>query len=288
MSAPSPTIAEPIATSSPIPISGAAAAGPTGDYRYHWSMVSSFVLMAALWVALTGCGLWPAMVSPIFLPSPVKVAQTFMTLWTDGYQGSTLVHHMLVSMWRFGAAFILCIVIGVPVGLAMGVNKTVQGLLDPPIEISRPVPKLILLPLLIIWFGIGEASKILIIVLALFPIMSVGAMQAVKGVSKRKINAAYSLGANHRTVFMRVLLPASMPGILTAVRVSIGVGVTMLVGAEMVGTNSGIAWMAMSGADFMRTDVVLVGVLMMALIGYVLDLAIRLLEAKVVHWVGKQ
>ena len=244
--------------------------------------------MAALWVAITGCGLWPAFVSPVFLPSPIKVAQTFMTLWRDGYQGSTLLHHLLVSVWRFGAAFAICVAVGVPVGLAMGVNKTMQGLLDPPIEISRPVPKLILLPLLIIWFGIGEASKVLIIVLALFPIMSVGAMQAVKSVSKRKINAAYSLGANHRTVFLRVLLPASLPGILTAVRVSIGVGVTMLVGAEMLGTSSGIAWMAMSGADFMRTDVVLVGVLLMALMGYLLDLAARVLESRLVHWVGKQ
>jgi len=259
-----------------------------GDYRYHWSLALSFAVMAALWVALTGCGLWPPFVSPMFLPSPTQVGQTFIRLSSEGYQGGTLLHHLLVSMWRFGAAFAICVLIGVPVGLAMGVNKTVQGLLDPPIEISRPVPKLILLPLLIIWFGIGESSKVLIIVLALFPIISVGAMQAVKGVSKRKINAAYSLGADHRTVFFKVLLPASMPGIMTAIRTSIGVGVTMLVGAEMIGTSSGVAWMAMSGADFMRTDVVLVGVLLMALMGYLLDLAARMLEGRVLHWVGKQ
>jgi taurine transport system permease protein len=259
-----------------------------GEKRYRWSLVSSFAAMAGLWIALTGCGPWPPLVDPLFLPSPVKVAQTFVALCRNGYQGSTLLHHALLSSWRFGAAFLICVLLGVPLGLAMGVNKTLHGLLDPPIEISRPVPKLILLPLLIIWFGIGEASKILIICLALFPVISVGAMQSVKGVSRRKINAAYSLGADHRTVFLRVLLPASMPGILIAVRVGIGVGVTMLVGAEMVGTSSGIAYMAISAADFLRTDVVLVGVLLMALMGYVLDLAARLLGARIGHWVGKQ
>ncbi|WP_447774180.1 ABC transporter permease [Variovorax boronicumulans] len=261
--------------------------GPV-DRRYQWSLVSSFAIMILLWVAITGSGLWPPLVSPLFLPSPVKVFDTLTVLWRDGYQGVSLMQHIGSSVWRFAVAFAVSVGLGVPIGLVMGVNKTAQGLLDPPIEVSKPVPKLVLLPLLIIWFGIGEFPKVLIIVLALFPIMSVGAMQAVKGVSRRKINAAYALGASSWTVFRRVLLPASMPGILTSIRVSIGVGVTMLVGAEMIGTSSGIAFMAMSGADFMRTDVVLVGVLLMALLGYLLDLGARVVEARVVHWVGKQ
>lgn len=263
------------------------ARGPV-DRRYQWSLISSFAIMILLWVAVTGSGLWQPLVSPLFLPSPVKVFDTLIVLWRDGYQGVSLLQHIGSSVWRFAVAFVVSVGLGVPVGLVMGVNKTAQGLLDPPIEVSKPVPKLVLLPLLIIWFGIGEFPKVLIIVLALFPIMSVGAMQAVKGVSRRKINAAYALGASAWTVFRRVLLPASMPGILTSIRVSIGVGVTMLVGAEMIGTSSGIAFMAMSGADFMRTDVVLVGVLLMALLGYLLDLGARLVEARVVHWVGKQ
>lgn len=258
------------------------------DRSYQWSLAGSFAVMVILWVAVTGSGLWAPLVNPLFLPSPVKVLDTLLTLWREGYQGVSFVEHIGASFGRFAIAFAVSVGLGVPIGLAMGVNRTVQGLLDPPIEVSKPVPKLVLLPLLIIWFGIGELSKVLIIVLALFPIMSVGAMQAVKAVSGKKINAAYALGADRWTVFCRVLLPASMPGIMTAVRMSIGVGVTMLVGAEMIGTSSGVAYMAMSGADFMRTDVVLVGVLVMALLGYLLDVAARMVEGRVVHWVGKQ
>jgi taurine transport system permease protein len=244
--------------------------------------------MLACWIALTGCGLWSPLVEPVFLPSPARVVQTFIRLLGTGYQGETIGHHLLISLFRFGTAFVFCILVGVPVGLAMGMSRTVQALLDPPIEITRPIPKLALLPLLIIWFGIGEVSKIVVIALALFPMMSISAMQAVASVSRRKIQAAYSLGADNWTVFRRVLLPASLPGIFTAIRVSLGIGVTMLVGAEMVATKDGIAWMALSASDFLLTDVVLVGVLIMAILGYSLDQLARVIERRVVHWSGKE
>jgi taurine transport system permease protein len=112
-------------------------------------------------------------------------------------------------------------------------------------------------------------------------------MQAVRSVSIRKIQAAESLGASRWTIFRRVVLPASLPGIFTGIRMSVGVGVTMLVGAEMVATSDGIAWMALSAADFIQTDIVLVGVLIMAAMGYSLDRLCRLLEAHLVHWSGK-
>jgi len=160
--------------------------------------------------------------------------------------------------------------------------------LDPPIEITRPMPKLALLPLLIIWFGIGEVAKVVIIILALFPILSISAMQAVRGVGRRKIQAALALGASRATIFRRVIFPASLPGIFTSIRVSIGIGVTMLVGAEMIATTAGIAYMAMSASDFLLTNVVIVGALIMAILGYALDLVARAIENRVVHWGGKE
>jgi taurine transport system permease protein len=247
----------------------------------------SFAGMLVLWMALTGAGLWQPFVEPVFLPSPLSVVQTFLKLMATGYQGETVAHHLLMSLMRFGIAFAFCIVVGVPVGLLMGMSRSAQALLDPPIEITRPIPKLALLPLFIIWFGIGELSKTIVIITALFPMMSISAMQAVRGVSQRKIQAAYSLGASRWIVFRRVLLPASLPGIFTGIRVSIGIGVTMLVGAEMIATSDGIAWMALSAADFLLTDVVLVGVLMMAALGYGLDLLARFAEGRLVHWSGK-
>ncbi len=144
------------------------------------------------------------------------------------------------------------------------------------------------LPLLIIWFGIGEVSKVVIIVLALFPVLSISAMQAVRSVGRRKVQAAMALGASRTMIFRRVIFPASLPGIFTSIRVSIGLGVTMLVGAEMIATSAGIAYVAMSASDFLLTNVVIVGALMMAALGYTLDLCARALENRIVHWGGKE
>jgi len=255
--------------------------------RDRWLGLASFGAMLALWIAVTGSGLWPPLVNPTFLPSPMTVAQTFVKLAQSGYQGHTLAHHFLISLMRFGIAFFICIVIGVPVGLLIGMHSGVRAVLDPPIETTRPIPKLALLPLFIILFGIGELSKTIVIIAALFPMISIAAMQSVRGVSIRKIQAAQSLGASRGMIFWRVLLPASLPGIFTGIRVAVGIGVTMLVGAEMVATSDGIAWMALTAADFVQTDVVLVGVLVMSALGYGLDQLFRLLERRAVHWAGR-
>ena len=255
--------------------------------RDRWLGLGSFAAMLGVWFAITGSGLWPPLVQPAFLPSPITVAKTFVKLASTGYQGHTLSHHFLISLMRFGIAFGICVLVGVPVGLLMGMHTGVRAVLDPPIETTRPIPKLALLPLFIIWFGIGELSKTIVIIAALFPLISISAMQAVRAVSIRKIHAAQSLGARRSTIFWRVLLPASLPGIFTGLRVSVGIGVTMLVGAEMVATSDGIAWMALTAADFVQTDIVLVGVLIMAALGYSLDLMFRALEHRVVHWAGR-
>ena len=256
---------------------------PSGR-RYARLSWLSFLALIAAWVVATSVPL----VDPVFLPSPMAVGRALVRVGTRGYQNETLLHHLAISLFRFGTAFAFCVVAGVGTGLLMGMNRTAQAILDPLIEITRPIPKLAILPLLIIWFGIGELTKIVVIVLALFPMMSISAMQAVREVSGRKVQAAYSLGASRSVVFRRVLLPASLPGIFTAVRVSIGVGITMLVGAEMVATSDGIAWMSLSASEFLQTDVVLLGVLIMAGLGYGLDRLARLVEARLVHWSGKE
>lgn len=256
--------------------------------RRRWINVASFAVLLAVWIALTTDAFGTPLVAPLFLPSPLAVFKTFLQLLDTGYQGKSLMTHLGVSLQRFALGFSITIVLAVPIGLWMGMNETIKAVLDPPIEISRPMPKLALLPLLIIWFGIGEVAKVVIIVLALFPVISISAMQAVRGVGRRKILAAMALGASRGMIFRRVIFPASLPGIFTSIRVSLGIGVTMLVGAEMVATNSGIAWMTLSAADFMLTSVVLVGALIMAAVGYLLDMAARALEDSIVHWGGKE
>lgn len=257
--------------------------------RSRWINLVSFTFLLGFWFLLTVpvLGEHP-LVAPLFLPSPTSVWRTLLQLLQNGYQGKSLAYHLGISLFRFGLAFALSVLVAVPLGLWMGMNETVKAVLDPPIEITRPMPKLALLPLLIIWFGIGEVSKIVIIVLSLFPILSISAMQAVRSVGRRKVQAAMALGASRTIIFRRVIFPASLPGIFTSIRVSIGIGVTMLVGAEMIATNAGIAYMAMSASDFLLTNVVIVGALIMAILGYALDVLARMLENKVVHWGGKE
>ncbi|MDB5998877.1 MAG: tauC [Rhizobacter sp.] len=261
---------------------------PVNKGRGRWLNLGSFVVLFLIWVLLTTDVWGKPLVAPLFLPSPFAVFNTFLMLWKNGYQGKSLMHHLGISLMRFSLGFVLTVLVAVPLGLLMGMNETVKGIFDPPIEISRPMPKLALLPLLIIWFGIGDVAKVVIIVLALFPVLSISAMQAVRGVGTRKIQAAMALGASRSMIFRRVIFPASLPGIFTGIRVSIGLGVTMLVGAEMVATTDGIAYMSLSAADFLLTQVVLVGVLIMAMLGYLLDLFARYLENRVVHWGGKE
>jgi taurine transport system permease protein len=248
----------------------------------------SFLVMLLIWVVATTPLLGKPLVSPVFLPSPQSVVMTFIKLTQEGYQGKSLLYHYGASMFRFSASFIACVLLGVPIGLMMGMFRIVRAALDPPIEFTRPIPKLALLPLFVVWFGIGEFSKIFMISFTLFPIISISAMEAVKSVSIRKIQAAKSLGATDATIFWRILLPGSLPGIFTGLRVSVGLGVAMLVGAEMVATSSGVAFMALAASDFLQTNIVLVGVTILAVTGYLLDLLVRVIEKVVVHWSGRE
>ena len=228
------------------------------DRRDRWLTVGTFASLLGLWAAVTGSGLWEPLIKPLFLPSPVAVWEALLRLIEQGYQGRSLGHHVGVSFQRFATAFSFCVLIGVPLGLLMGMHRPTRAVLEPPIQAIRPIPKLALLPLFLIWFGIGNLSKIVVIAAPVFPLIAISAMQAVRSVSTRKIQAAQALGASPWVVFWRVVLPASLPGIFTGIRVSISLGVTMLV-----------------------------GVLIMAAMGYSLDRLVRALETRLVHWSGK-
>lgn len=253
----------------------------------RWLTFGTFAILLAAWAIATGTGPWEPIIRPLFLPSPALVVQTFFQLMENGFQGKTLGQHVGISLYRFSTAFFFCIVIGVPVGLLMGMNRRFRAIVEPPIQAIRPIPKIALLPLFLIWFGIGNLSKIVVIAAPVFPIIAISAMQAVQSVSRMKIQAAQSLGASHWTVFSRVVLPASLPGIFTGIRLSISIAVTMLVAAELTATSEGIAWMALTAAEFLATNIVIVAVIIMAVIGFGLDRIFWLIERRIVHWSGR-
>ena len=250
------------------------------------TMVLSLVTIAALlfvWWLVTAMG-W---VKPLFVPSPAAIVGKFFAVWNEGFTGSPLWQHILISAGRVFGAFLLACAIGIPLGLAMGMSPTVRGIFDPPIEFYRPIPPLAYLPLMIIWFGIGETSKVLLIFLSVFAPVALGARAGVRSAAIEQIHAAYSFGATRWQVLRHVILPAAMPEILTAMRIGIGFGWTTLVAAEMVAATQGIGYMVLSASQFLQTAVVIMGIIVIAAIAYVFDLLMRFVERKVVPWKGK-
>ncbi len=186
----------------------------------------------------------------------------------------------------FGA-FFLAAITAIPIGILMGVNRVTRGLFDPPIEFYRPIPPLAYLPLMVIWFGIGERTKIIIIFLAVFAPMALNARAGVRSVSIEQIHAAYSMGATRIQVIWHVILKGAMPEILTGMRIGIGFGWTTLVAAELVAAQAGLGAMIQQASDFLVTDVAIMGIVVIGAIAYLFDLLMRFLERILVPWKGK-
>jgi len=247
------------------------------------SIVTVVVLLVLWWVA-THAG-W---IRDIFLPTPERILTSFADAWRGDIQGGKpLPEHFWASLWRVFAAFLLACVTAIPAGIAMGVSRIARGVLDPPIEFYRPLPPLAYLPLIVIWFGIDELSKVLLIYLACFAPLAMTARAGVRSVSQEQIHAAYSMGATKQQVIWHVVVPAAMPEILTAMRIAIGFGWTTLVAAEMVAANKGLGQMVLNASNFLRTDIVIMGIIVIGFFAYIFDLLMRFLERVFIPWKGK-
>ena len=225
-----------------------------------------------------------ALVSPVFLPSPRQVVIALYNLIVTGFVDATLAEHVGASLYRIFGALIASILIGIPAGIAIGTSRVGRGILDPIVEFLRPLPPLAYLPLIIIWVGIGEASKITVIALSMLPSIILSTSAGVRSVSKDHVNAARSLGATRRQVLAEVVLPSAVPSILTGVRIALGAGWTTLVAAELVAATSGIGFMIQSAAQFLVTDIVIAGIVVIALIAILLEFLARLIERRLVPW----
>jgi taurine transport system permease protein len=245
--------------------------------------VATIAVLLFVWWLVTAMG-W---VKPLFVPAPQTIVQKFIVIFGKGFTGTPLWSHILISTGRVFGAFLLACVIGIPLGLAMGISPIIRGIFDPPIEFYRPIPPLAYLPLMIIWFGIGETSKVLLIFLSVFAPVALGARAGVRSAAIEQIHAAYSFGATRWQVLQHIILPAAMPEILTAMRIGIGFGWTTLVAAEMVAATKGLGYMVLAASQFLQTAIVIMGIVVIAAIAYLFDLLMRFIERKVVPWKGK-
>lgn len=223
-------------------------------------------------------------VSPVFLPSPLVVATSLANVAVNGFVDSTLAEHTLASLLRIFAALAVSLLIGVPAGLAIATSRIGKGILDPIVEFLRPLPPLAYLPLIIIWVGIGEASKVTVISLAMLPPIILSTVSGVKSAPVDFVNAARSFGASRLQVLLHVILPGAIPSILTGTRIALGAGWSTLVAAELVAASQGLGFMIQSAAQFLVTDIVIGGIIVIAAIAFLLEILARLIERLFVPW----
>ena len=249
-----------------------------------WSVVSLLAVGFIWWWIKRGP---EPIINDRTFPSMRQTWDAFFELANDGYRRVGLWDHTWASLWRVLKGLLYGGGVGVPVGFAMGLSNRLRGIFDPIVELLRPVPPLALLPLFIVWFGIGEGSKVNLLFFAAVWIMVIAARAGVLGVRGSKVHAAYSLGANKWQILRYVILPNALPEIFTGMRVALGVCWGTLVAAELTGTTTGLGAMIFAASKFFRMDIVVVSIITIGVIGVAMDLAMRFLEKRLIPWRGK-
>ena len=246
------------------------------------SFASVFALVV-LWLVSDYFG-W---IGEIFWPHMASVWYQLQNISSEGFRGATLIEHISISVYRVLAGFFLGCLIGIPLGFMLALSRTMNRILDPIVEFFRPMPPLALIPLVILWLGIGETAKIFLLFLAALWIMALATRSGAMATNLSKIHAAYTLNANKVQILFKVILPNALPEIFTGMRVSMGVCWGTVVAAELVAAESGIGMMIMVASKFLSTDIVVLGVILISLVAYGIDIFMRFLETKFVPWRGK-
>ena len=226
-------------------------------------------------------------VSERVLPSPGQLLSAAWDFAVHGYSDYTMWEHLWLSFSRLAKGLFWGMVIGIPIGLAMGLSNRWRGIFDPIVELLRPIPPLALIPLFIVWFGIGEEGKVNLLLFASIWIMVIAARSGVLAVNISKVHAAYSLGASKAQVLRHVILPNALPEILTGLRVAIGVCWGTLVAAELLGASAGLGFTIFKARQFFLLDLMLAAVALISILGVTMDVVMRMAEKRLIPWRGK-
>jgi sulfonate transport system permease protein len=234
------------------------------------------VLILLAWQVASSLNIIP----PRTLASPVTVARSFVTLTVSG----ELPHNLLVSLGRVAVGLGLAILCGTTLALLAGLSRRGEDLLDAPLQMLRTLPFLALVPLFILWFGIGETPKIILIALgATFPIY-LTLFAGIRGVERKLIEMGSTLGLTRREQIWEVIIPGALPSALVGLRYSLGVSWLSLVVAEQINANAGLGYLINSARDFLQTDVIVVCLVVYALLGLGADQLVRGIERVALAW----
>ena len=241
--------------------------------------VIAFVLM---WQFVSASGL----ISTVLLPSPLAVIEAFVRVLANGYRSTSLLGDALITSGRCLAGFVLATIVGVPFGLAMGSSKRLAASCNYIIQFLRPLPPLSYMILLILWFGAGEKSKVVLLFLTAFPIVVSAAMAGVRNVPGQRLQAASMLGASPRQIFWHVTLPSSLPLVFTELKIAFAAAFQTVVAAELLTAQSGLGWMVLSASKYLENAVVILGVILLGLIGMTFSRLLHAADLRFIHWRG--
>ncbi|WP_256856600.1 ABC transporter permease [Variovorax sp. KK3] len=245
--------------------------------RARWLLgLGFFVLFFAVWAAFTLGGFVP----PTFLASPVTMVKEGYGLFTE----FNFIHDIGMTVWRVVGGFVLAAVVAVPLGIAMGAYKPIEAFFEPFVSFCRYLPASAFIPLLILWAGIGEAQKLLVIFIG--SVFQITLMVAVTVGSARRdlVEAAYTLGANSRGIVARVLIPGAAPGIAETLRLVLGWAWTYVIVAELIGSSSGIGHMITDSQALLNTGQIIFGIIVIGVIGLVSDFVFKSVNRRLFAW----
>jgi ABC-type nitrate/sulfonate/bicarbonate transport system permease component len=241
----------------------------------------SIALFFVLWAAFSFANAnYLKLFNAVLMPGPLDVLRTGVDLIKSG----ELQNDILASMSRVLQGFAIAAFLGVGLGMAVGRSRLLENLIDPMLELLRPIPPLAFLPMMVLWFGIGEASKIAFIAYAAFFPIFTTTLEGIKYVDPLLLRAASSLGASQRDLFRYVVLPAAMPGIITGLRLGFGLSFFVIVAAEFIAADSGLGYLINDARTFFLVSQMLLGAAVIGLIGFTFNRLLRLLEARLLRW----
>jgi ABC-type nitrate/sulfonate/bicarbonate transport system permease component len=254
-----------------------------GGHFQRFATLIALIVALVVWQIVSVLQVFP----PIALPSPTAVWKAFVLLLFKEYGGHSLYDDIWISVARIAMGFAGAVILGVPIGLGMARNALIFRIIDPFLQFVRPVPPLAYIPLLVVWFGIGELPKVVLILVGTLPVIIIGTISGVKGTPALRLSVARTLGASEAQIFRYVILPSALPEIFTSMRVGIGVAWTCLVAAELIAADQGLGWLVQYAGQALQVSVVIVGIVVIGILGYGMELLIRLAERRAVPWRGQ-
>ncbi|HQT84422.1 MAG: nitrate transport permease nrtB [Acidiphilium sp. 37-64-53] len=244
--------------------------------RYIAFALASFFGLLILWELVAAAGT----INPLFLPGPLAVVRALIAWWQSG----DLWADIGISVWRVMAGFALSAVIAVPLGLYIGAYQPVRALFEPIMEFARYLPAVAFVPLVLLWFGLGESAKISLIWIGTFFQMVLMISEDTSRVPMAQIEAARTLGASNREIIRLVLFRSAMPAMLDTLRITLGFAWTYLVVAELIAANSGLGFAILQAQRYLQTDKIFVGIMLIGIIGLITDQVLRRLHKFLFPW----